>query len=434
MSGSNLQMIPLAIWSDFGQNQRPRMVSPSQLHPDLSAGVHELRGALADMLGSVGADVRKPQELARRLSLDKNLAWKLSRVVGAGDAQDALQFMPGDVGLGIVLKAVHAAGGAEAHRRRAEGAIKNFQAAVLRHLGDRPTLDLFVDGLASQSGERLSVSRKLAFRGNSGICGVQAKARINTVFLAPNRDRPEMMDCVLIGGWTDFRRIRSDARWVVFRRQLMNERAGGSGDEPLDRDVDPNGLMLMKDFCSANMPEIHTFAENGMQLDELGASTIGNSGAFNFFFGSATRQIGSRYAEAPDDTAQFRATISAPVEMLQFDLLIHRSCAFALNQTLKTYHGFSVWPAPLAERDSLPIHAEQTDMGREPPSVQSPLYPRYVELTERVFNRMVWNRHEFIGVRYMMEYPPFPSTVVVSFPLDKRADAADSTATPASAG
>ena len=400
------------------------MTKTSSLHPELSAGVHELRGALTDMLGDIGADARRPQELVRKLSLDKSLAWKISRIVGAGDPHNALLYMPGDAGLAIVMRAVHDAGGGESLRRRAEGAIKNFQSAVLRHLGDRPTLDLVVDGFPNESGERLSASRKLAFRGNSGIWGVQAKARTHTVILAPNRENPAMMDCGIIGGWIDFRRIRGDARWVLFRRSLLMEVEGsGPRVEPMDPDADPAGpALMMKEFSSPGLPEIHTISEAGHQLDELGPSTIGNSGAFTLFFGSVTYAIGPRKADAPDDEGSFRVSITAPVETLQFDLLVHRDCEFALQQTIRTYGGFPMGSAPLASRDELPIHADRSDLGREPPAVQTSLFPRYAELTERVFSRIGCDRREFIGIRYEIQYPAFPSTVVVSFPLERSAD------------
>ncbi len=399
------------------------MTKPSMLHPDLSAGVHELRGALTDLLGDVGADARRPQELARRLSLDKSLAWKLSRIVGAGDPQNALQYIPGDAALGIVMRAVHDAGGGEALRVRAERAIKNFQSAVLRHLGDRPTLDLVVDGLPNEAGERLSASRKLAFRGNSGIWGVQAKARLQTVVLAPNHDNPGMMDCGVVGGWIDFRRIRGDARWVLFRRHSLKEPdAPGPQVEPIDPPAEPGSpALIMSDFCSAGLPAIHTVAEGGFELDELGASTIGNSGAFTLFFGSITTNIGPRKAERPDDVGSFRVSISAPVECLQFDMLVHRDCSFALQQKIGTYGGFATGPEPMAERDALPIHADRSDLGREPPAVQTPLFSRYVQLTQRIFTRMGRDRSEFVGIRYGIEFPPFPATVVVTFPLEKQA-------------
>jgi hypothetical protein len=397
------------------------MTEKAMLHPDLSAGVHELRGALTDLLGDVGADARRPQELARRLSLDKSLAWKLSRIVCAGDAQNALQYVPGDAALGIVMRAVHHAGGAETLRRRAEGAIKNFKAAVERHLGDRPTLDLVIDAFPNEGGERLSVSRKLAFRGNSGIWGVQAKARMHMVVLAPNVDDPRMMDCGQAGGWVDFRRIRSDARWVLFRRQTMpGSDAARTRPEPLQHQIDPRRPALMlNQFSSENIPEIHTVTEGGMQLDELGASTVGNSGAFTCIFGSLTRSLGPRAAAAQDDLGHFRVSVSAPVEVLQFDMLVHRDCRFAMEQRIQTFGGFATGSGPMAERDLLPVHSNRVDLGGEPPAVQTPLFSRYTELTDMVFDCLGRNRREFVGVRYRIEYPPFPSTVVVSFPLER---------------
>ena len=51
---------------------------------------------------------------------------------------------------------------------------------VSRHVGDRPTLELVLDSLPDRSHDRLIVSRKLAFRGNSGL------------FVAmPSRKRPD---------------------------------------------------------------------------------------------------------------------------------------------------------------------------------------------------------------------------------------------------
>jgi hypothetical protein len=397
------------------------MSKTSVLHPDLSAGVHELRGALTDMLGDIGADARRPQELVRKLSLDKSLAWKISRIVGAGDPQNALQYMPGEAGLGIVMKAVHNAGGGDALRRRVEGAIKNFQVAVHQHLGDRSTLDLVIDALPNEGGERLVASRKLAFRGNSAIWGVQAKARLQTVVLAPSHQNPGMLDCALAGGWVDFRRIRGDARWVVFRRRtLMESDQPGPKVEPLDKSSQPGDPELMlRDFCSPGVPEIHTYTEGPVNLDELGASTVGNSGAFTLFFGSMTWSIGPRKADRCDDEGSFSVSISAPVESLQFDLIVHRDCEFALRQKVGVFGGFSPGPdRKMADRDALPIRADQSDLGRHPPSVQTALFAKYPQLVQRMFARLGYDSRDFLGVRYQIEYPPFPSTVAVSFPLE----------------
>jgi hypothetical protein len=397
------------------------MLKTSVLHPELSAGVHELRGALTDALGDIGADARRPQDLARKLLLDKSLAWKISRIVGAGDPQNALQYIPGDAGLEIFIKAVHNAGGGEALRRRVEGAIRNFQVAVQQHVGNRPTLDLVIDALPNEGGERLVASRKLAFRGNSGIWGVQAKARLQTVVLAPSREHPGMLDCALAGGWVDFRRIRGDARWVVFRRRtLMESDQPGPKVEPLNKSTRPGDPeLMMRDFCSPGVPEIHTYIEGPVHLDELGASTIGNSGSFTLFFGSVTWSIGPRRADRTDDEGSFSVSIAAPVESLQFDMIVHRDCEFAMRHKVGVFGGFSPGPdRKMPDRDSLPIRADRSDLGSNPPSVQTPLFSKYPQLVQQMFARLGYPAQDFLGVRYQVEYPPFPSTVAVSFPLE----------------
>ena len=79
----------------------------------------------------------------------------------------------------------------------------------------------------------------------------------------------------------------------------------------------PSNLLTSTSFCSSGVPEIHTVVEGETELDELGGSTIGNSGAFTLFFGSATWEIGPRRAEKPQDEGAFSVSISAPVETLQ---------------------------------------------------------------------------------------------------------------------
>jgi hypothetical protein len=364
--------------------------------------------------------------------LDKNLAWKLSRVVGAEDAEDAIQFVPGDAAFDIFIRAVKDAGGATELRRRAEGAIRNFQAAVIRHLGDRPTLDLVVDGLQDEGRERLGVARKLLFRGSSGVLGVQAKALMHTMILAPSQLNAEMLDAVRIGGWIDFRRIRSDARWVLFRRKLRSHPVDLHLEEPIDPACGPDGPRILREFCSPSMPEIHTRIEESTYVDELGRSSVGNSGLFNCISGHIIRTLGSRFATPDDPTATLHSYVSAPVENLQIDLIVHRDCEFIMEHRFDMYTMFtSGGSTNLKERDILPIRAEKTgvtDMeGTEMEGVvRSPHFPSYGKVLERAFARMNWSPQEFLAVRYSVPYPPFPSTAVISFSLEQRKDSRQS--------
>ncbi len=77
--------------------------------------------------------------------------------------------------------------------------------------------------MAFSGADRLVKSRKLAFKGNSGIWGAQSRVRMNTSFIAPNRDNPELLDYAQIGGYSDLQRLRVNGAWPLFRMRYLND-------------------------------------------------------------------------------------------------------------------------------------------------------------------------------------------------------------------
>jgi hypothetical protein len=398
------------------------MISVTLLHEELATSVHALRGALTDLIQSVGGDPLRPQEFARRFGVDKSLAWKVSRVIRAADPEEALPLMPGEAAFDILLKAMQKAGAPGAKLDRARGGVRTFTDAVERHVGDRPTLEIVLDAMPSSAKDRLALSRKLAFRGNSGIWGVQARVRVNTMLLCPNPEEPSMVDAVLVGGWVDFRRMRADARWTLFRVRSFRGDETVDGDMGLDPDEPRDGPMLLRRFCSDNMPGVHAvpLGEPGGMAYELGPGPVGNSGMFSCFFGSVSHRLGSRFASHPQERAEFMATVSAPAEVLLFDLIAHQSLELARNPHFEVYGQLTVLPSVLNERDRLPIVPETQDLGRCPPELATPLVDGYADLIEHAFRRTNWDANQFIGTRFTLDYPPFPSTVLVGCPLEGR--------------
>jgi hypothetical protein len=106
------------------------------------------------------------------------------------------------------------------------------------------------------------------------------------------------------------------------------------------------------------------------------------------------------------------------VETLQFDLIVHRSLAFALNARADVYGALST----RHPRDLLPLDVKRHNLGSDPSAVDTPLVPRYSQIIDHVMSRCGWDRKDFTALRYVVEYPPFPSQVVISFPLEKRPD------------
>src|SRR5262245_47287781 len=117
----------------------------SSLLEEMSSTFHELRGSLIDLLTEANADVNKPQALSRALSIDKTLAWKVSRIVRSREPAVAVQHLPGGAAFAILLSAATRAGASDASVKRARVAIESVDAMVSRHVGDRPTLELVLD-------------------------------------------------------------------------------------------------------------------------------------------------------------------------------------------------------------------------------------------------------------------------------------------------
>lgn len=390
------------------------------LADELNASVHELRGSLTELMAGIGADVGKPLALSRQLGLDKNLAWKVSKIIRSTDPAPAVQNLPGSAGFDILLTAVQKAGATDESLRRTKRAIELIETMVERHVGDKSTLELVLDSMPDAANERLIVSRKLAFRGNSGIWGVQSRVRINTAIIAPNRNDAKMLDAATIGAWVDFRRLRAESRWALFRHRSYG---AAEASQPRRRPIDASagtGAPMMREFCSATLPPMRAIDDpNGEVVYELGTSAVGNAGSFTCVLGTIVEQIGPRAAADDEDTGQFGALVSAPSEHLLFDLIVHRDCAFAMNTTAQIYGTLTPGPANRHERDLIPLSLEPVMLGRFPAVMDTPLLPTYPAIIDRAMETCGWNRKDFMALRYSLEYPPFPSTVVVTFPLDK---------------
>lgn len=391
------------------------------LPDELVSSVHELRGALTDLITGLGGDPWRPQEVSRRFGVDKSLAWKVSRVVSAAEPGSALRHIPGAAAMDILMRALSRAGASTEAVHRAKTAVEAFREVVERTVGDRSTLEIVLDAMPAPRRDRLVMSRKLAFRGNSGIWGVQARVRVNTVFLTPNLQDRSMVDSVLVGGWVDFRRLRPDASWTLFRRKsYIGDASTVSTGRPVDTNAPPDGSLALHQFCSSPAPEVVLEEEDGFIAHRIGPGTVGTSGQFTTFFAAYSAGVGRRRAEhLEQEHGEFFASVGAPVETLMFDFLVHHDCEFALRAEPAVFGAIRSDTLRLDPRDRLPIMPLRLELGSRPPVVATPLVPRYGELIDHVLEARGWRADHFTGLRYLLDYPPFPSTMTLRFPLER---------------
>ncbi|MEO1129686.1 MAG: hypothetical protein AAFX05_08285, partial [Planctomycetota bacterium] len=177
--------------------------------------VSGLRAAIIELYDSVQADPSNPQDVARRFGVNKTLTWNIARLVQADDDLRAASHVPGLSSMERMLAATAKNGAPDETVERVRTAVRQFDEMVEVHVGDRSALDLMLDSMGGGKSDSLEMSRKLAFRGTSGIFGVQARTRLASWIVAPSPDHADRLDMVLVAGYFNFRRLRPVVQWPI---------------------------------------------------------------------------------------------------------------------------------------------------------------------------------------------------------------------------
>lgn len=398
--------------------------SEPKFNDALNCAFQTVRGAFTDLLASVQADPNYPQDIARRFGINKNLAWKISKIVTVTDPHTVVPNLPGNAGINTILTAFEERGAPASAVAAARSAIEEFDDMVEVHVGDRSTLQLVLSSNAPDRvpPEQLAATRKMAFQGNSAIWGVQARVRLASFFLAPNPDDPTLVDTASVGGLIDVRRFRADASIPFYNRFAYND-DGTPRDKPAREPIDPaahdDPLTLMREFCSSPLPQFHTLHIDGHTRYQLPPGPIGNRGKHTWIYGEAVRAFAPIHRDATNQFGEHAVQVQCPVEWLLCDIQVHESLAFALTPRVLTFglHSFNPKPGTETEYDRLPVPETIQSIGHGPPIVSTPLVPHYQAMVQRVYERMHWRASEMHGFRFEMKYPPMPMSVVIQHDL-----------------
>jgi hypothetical protein len=404
---------------------KPRLAENAHLEafPDaFQRSVDDLRAAFAKLRASVPGLPERPLQMARFLHLDKNLAWKVARLAEAADAGEAVRHLPGPAGVKLVLDAFAEGGAGAEEIELVQAAVARFDRMVGEHTGDRATLELVLASGASSvpDAQRMEASRKLAFQGNSATFGVQARVRFGFQLLAPSAQDPELVDVAAVGGLVDFRRLRTSVAWPLISVSGSSAEGGSAEVRHVPLGESLGGLPILRDFCSAPLPEIRAVLEPNGVVYELAEGPVGDTAASTCVFGWRTPAVGSVRAGPGDTLAEFMLTAETPAEALVFELFVHRDLPFvgppALHAT-SSLHGRPRFPLGERARYTLPLSEGLEALHPASAPVAHPLLPRHAELVETACARAGWRLADFRGHRLTVRFPPIPSVVTLSYPL-----------------
>ncbi len=390
------------------------------------AVVRSIRGAFSELLTSVGADPHDPQGMSRRFKINKNLAWKISKIIQADDPSVALQQMPGSAGTRIFLRSVERAGVNDELLKTARDALADYDQLIKVHTGDRATLEMMGSLLGSAGRQqRDEFHRKQLFQGASYVWGVQARVMVKVAIVGPGREEG-LLDFASVSGLVDFRRIRPQVTWAMATRYWNNDDGTRMAVKPMEavdeRFSGGDRAPLMGDFCSQPLPELRLLTDATGVSYELTEGPVGNTGALTCVLGTINRDI-PYYRTLENQWGEHTAICDTPVEVMIADLFIHERFAFAIPPEPMLFSEMRSavrYPGVRRERNRLPLNEPLQDLGAGPLPIATPEVPHYSRMVQALFDRTGWSPTEFHGFRMRIAYPACPTALVLRYRLPER--------------
>ncbi|MBL4698311.1 MAG: hypothetical protein JKX70_05710 [Phycisphaerales bacterium] len=381
-----------------------------------------LQGAFAEVLHSVGADPSTPQSIVRHLGLNKNLAWKISRIVQAEEAASVLELMPGSSGIRIFLNAMDKAGIEKQYINKAREAVKSYEELIRIHSGNRATLEMMSSDL-DQAGQqqRDEYHRKLLFQGSSYVWGAQARV-ISKIGVVYPGSKPGLLNVATIGGFVDFRRLRPNITWTLTKRDSFND----DGSEivnsrwiPLDPNHPSNDSPpLLTEFCSESLPQLRKITTANEIRFDLPEGEIGNTGAITCFLGMIKTDL--PMYKAPDNAhGSYTVRCEVPAELLNMDMFFHHSLGLTEPPEVKLRSNVDMYSGSNGNSE-LPFYDRIQDLGISSIPRPAPEIPRSREMIEYIFSLLAMPLIEFHGYRIRMAHPAYPTSLEMRYPLHDR--------------
>ncbi len=419
----------------LNRSSSPAAARSSSFEASARVVIGEVRASLAALLESVGADATRPQTVSRQFGLNKNLTWKVSKVLGEESPQVAVTHLPGRPGMEILLQTFQQAGAPAERLTSLRSAIAALDQLVRTHAGNRETLAVMLGSFSERTEPLLmqkeEASRKLCYQGNSAIWGALARVQLSSHFVVPSVD-PGRLDVAVVSGLIDFRRLRSDVAWPIATMRVGHDDGKGPSplaSRPLDPEVAAGEPPILREFCS--QPIIPLRAEDGPAAHtrrfEISEGPVGNTAATTCILGRISPSLVSAWRTEEDRFGEHFTSLITPVETLVFDVFVHASLPLGTPPaseapTISVYSqlpGVPAYPQGPRDRGLLPISEEIASIASLAQRQISDL-PDYERIVERVCRVAGCSIDDFRGYRFRLRYPPMPALAVVRYPLPER--------------
>ncbi len=392
----------------------------TSLQDDLASRLPSIQDAFAAVLEAYCEPGCGITAICERLGVHRKLAWQVRGVAYGTDPFKTVRMMPSPAGVETLAGAIEAREGGGELARRVRAATAEFDELVREHAEDRSSLEMLAEASVGDDQAELRW-REQAFRGNSFIWGVQARALVTVLALHPSRDRAGWLDLMQVRGLVNLTRVRPDVRWLVGQSVILDDRAVAQAParEPLDARAAEamGGVPVLSEFCSKPLPKlVRTPVQGGMLHDELLPAPVGQSGQQSIYIGEIIRNLGAAHATEQDRVAHFGCAIRTPAQMLVYDHLVHRELFRGVERELCVF-GEMNSPATFDDNDLLPTKERLVRLGPGIARARCAELPGHVEMLKTLLAKAGWDPDDFEHFRVRMPYPPLPASVMIRHAL-----------------
>jgi len=403
-----------------------RVDSPVKLEDELPAVIARLCGTLVAVIEGIPSPLKiaRPVDLVRALGIRPTLAWQVFRVAYARDSMIEVANLPGQ---GAMKKFFDAARQGQAPPELVEAAskaVQEYHQLVKTHAPDRAEFSSILAGVTEGDADHVELHhRRLAFRGNSHIFGLQADTHLSMYIFRRNAANPGRLDMVGVRGMLGLRQFRPGATWTIATMTICGDDGTPqvtAPSVPISPEHEARDTGLLPSFCSRPTPLIHRRPTgSGMMNFEVEPHGVGAHSSVTCFVGQMYPASGSYWQEPNDRFAFGWTNVRTPCRTLVCDMLMPKDLLPGVKPELLIHarHRMNDPTLQGQECDRLQLNEKVIYLGRGPKVIATPDVPRYEELARYVFDRIGSNADEFDVWRVRIEYPVMPSSVIVRFDL-----------------
>ena len=409
--------------NDAGQPPDQLAESPSTAWSDTEGageGPDSARPKAAIEPKPFALDELGPQAMATLVGVDKVFASRLLKAMRAEDPLATLQAIPGPEPLKKFIGKATRKGVSRVVGKEATAAVDAFDRLIRDEAGNRTDLDIMLSAWVPGSRRSLEVANKQRMhRAHAQLHGVSSLAQFNTTILMPNESQPDSIDVGMIFGQIGIHRTRPGAHIRFVTRSLhrsADRRPHTFDGEPIDA------------LTGTTVRSIDSLTSAVLSVEGIGSTIIytlegtafGPKSATNFVFGEVTRNAVSRFRAAESSRRQFFfSNVSAPTQLLSFDLVVHKELyqeqvpELMLHDTV--FLGNADVNDPLRAPDELDFEESLQSISFSSSAMSLHAAPQYVGLVTRSLRSLNANPDDFRVFRCHIDNPIYGSQVSMCF-------------------